>query len=1401
MEGSDRNDWIFGFGGNDTLIGNGGNDTIFASWGNDTINGGSGNDTIFGGSGFDTALYAGGIADYNISTFWHNSLIKVSSNTAVPDAGRDTLFKVEALFFAADDFTLYLNGTNNAVLAADDTAATEEGTALTLDAATLLANDQDFDGDTMTITSVSATSAGGGNVTLSGTEISYDPGTAFDYLGNGETATDTFTYTVDDGRGGTDTATVTVTITGTNEAPTLTTVDAATLTEGSTDIAAVIAAADPDGDALSYSISGGADAGLFSINAATGVVSFLSAPVFADPQDAGADNTYDLEITVSDGQGGAASSDLAITVEAAAAAITPRINEVHYDNTGGDIGEFVEVRVAAGADVSGLVITAYNGNGGSAYNSFTLDSAPTSDGTYDYYTVLTPGLQNGSPDGIALSDDGELIEFLSYEGTFTAAGGPADGVTSTDMGQFEAGTTPVGFSLQRDDTGAWNPPAEETPGAANTGGSTPTDGPRINEFHYDNISSDTGEFIEVRLPAGTDPSTMLVELYNGSNGTVYNTLTLDAAPTSDGSYDYYVIDLPANGMQNGSPDGIALSDGGTLVEFLSYEGTLTGVGGAADGVTSTDIGQEESGSTEVGFSLQRNDDGSWDAPAAETKGEANDIVIPAVPTYAIGAISEDQLEGDSGTTTYSFTVTRDGDASAAGSVDFSLTGDLDADDFGGALPSGTLTFAAGQTSATFSFTVLGDETVEDDETLEVTLSNPVGGEIAAGEGSASSIVLDDDDITLISEIQGSGGSSDLIDQIVTVEAVVTHVVSNGFYIQEEDADSDGNDLTSEGIFVFTGGETPPEAGDRVVVRGAVEEYFEETQLDAFGVEVTSSDNDLPTAASVLLGPDIEQNFEAIEGMLFTLESGVAGENITVTQNFNLDRFGEITVSAGTLTQATQLFDAQTQAAEVADWAAGNANNSLLISDGSSVQNPDALTYVPNDTAGDNGNGYLDSGDTFTEDGPTIRLGAEIDGPTTGVMAYAFGEYQMVVTDVLNIDQSTNTGAREDAPADVGGTLQIASINVLNYFTTLVGEGTSGPNGLSPRGAASAEDLVRQTDKLVATFMGTEAEVFALQEIENNGFADGSAIDTLTDALNAQAAIDGSSAVYAYADPTGGDPDGYIGTDAITTGIIYDSTKVQLVHTEYLVFEETSADATYALAEVLNAVVPAYAQLDDNQRNRPAVAATFVDLETGEEFTVVSNHFKSKGDSGLSTLVEAAQDYLDAGGTEITQADIDALIADPNYDQGDGQGSWNAVRADAAAEVKDWMDTAYNGTGTDSYVIMGDMNAYAMEDPVQTLADDPEMTDLIDAYIGQDVAYSYVFDGQQGTLDQALASDDFADMVTGVAEWHINADEPDLLSYNSQFNNPAFYEPSPFASSDHDPLIIGIDTSADEFILA
>lgn len=144
----------------------------------------------------------------------------------------------------------------------------------------------------------------------------------------------------------------------------------------------------------------------------------------------------------------------------------------------------------------------------------------------------------------------------------------------------------------------------------------------INEIHYDDAGADINESIEIAGPAGTDLSTFTITLYNGSNGQVYTPAPVLSGVIPDQGNGYGTLCFPAPNIQNGAPDGIALSNA-TSVHFISYEGVFTAIGGPADGLTSTDIGVAEAGEIE-GLSLQLTGNGTiysdftWTGPIAET---------------------------------------------------------------------------------------------------------------------------------------------------------------------------------------------------------------------------------------------------------------------------------------------------------------------------------------------------------------------------------------------------------------------------------------------------------------------------------------------------------------------------------------------------------------------------------------------------------------------------------------------------------------------------------------------------------------------------------------------------------------------------------------------------------------
>jgi DNA/RNA endonuclease G (NUC1) len=412
----------------------------------------------------------------------------------------------------------------------------------------------------------------------------------------------------------------------------------------------------------------------------------------------------------------------ALLTSALAGAQGVRFSEIHYDNVGADSNEAIEVSGPAGTDVTGWRIVLYNGTGGAAYGTTTLSGTfPATCGTRGVLVVNYPanGIQNGSPDGLALVDaGGAVVEFLSYEGVFAAADGPAAQLTSTDIGVLEGGTAPATESLGRKADGTWNSSAAATFGVCNDSGDTtpppvvatvsvapasatlavgatlplnaaafdgssqpipgvgftwsssantiatvsasgvvsgvgagdavitatapngvagsmnlhvaavttpPPSALHVSEIHYDNLGVDTGEAIEIEGPVGTDLSGFTIVLYDGNGGAPYGTPAAlsGALPETCTARGVAVVTYPSNGLQNGSPDGIALVNGaGAVVDFVSYEGVITATAGPAAGLTSIDIGAEEASSSPIGASLQRASNGSW-ALATASFGACN----------------------------------------------------------------------------------------------------------------------------------------------------------------------------------------------------------------------------------------------------------------------------------------------------------------------------------------------------------------------------------------------------------------------------------------------------------------------------------------------------------------------------------------------------------------------------------------------------------------------------------------------------------------------------------------------------------------------------------------------------------------------------------------------------------
>lgn len=289
---------------------------------------------------------------------------------------------------------------------------------------------------------------------------------------------------------------------------------------------------------------------------------------------------------------------------------------------------------------------------------------------------------------------------------------------------------------------------------------------------------------------------------------------------------------------------------------------------------------------------------------------------------------------------------------------------------------------------------------------------------------------------------------------------------------------------------------------------------------------------------------------------------------------------------------------------------------------------------------------------------------------------------------------------------------------------------SGPDA---RGARSAAQLELQAGKIVPAIEALGAEVVTLMEIEDTastGYSESpdAALADLVARLNAAAGFDKWAYVPLPQELL------TVDRDAIRNGIIYQHGVVETVGEPVGLVDESVW---------FNA--------------REPIAQTFA--KDGDTFTVVANHFKSKSPG------EPTGD---------------------NVDSGDGQGAWNGDRTRQAASLAAFADTLREKTGDPDVLLMGDFNAYSQEDPIVDLAE-AGYGDLGSAL--DPGRYSYVFDDQSGSLDHALASAEMTAKVTDLAHWNINAVESFAYQY---YGDPALYAADPFRSSDHDPLVLGID---------
>lgn len=644
-------------------------------------------------------------------------------------------------------------------------------------------------------------------------------------------------------------------------------------------------------------------------------------------------------------------------------------------------------------------------------------------------------------------------------------------------------------------------------------------------------------------------------------------------------------------------------------------------------------------------------------------------------------------------------------------------------------------------------------------------------------------------ITPIADIQGSGADSPKAGQTVTTEGVVTAMYRtgglNGMYIQTADTGS-GTDATpgrSDAVFVFGANSMPAEVaiGDSVQVAGVVSEFNGTTEITPGAGQVTELEFPLaPVMPLAAAYPTTEADREAHEGELLAPTGP-----FTVTNTFNTNRFGEVGLATGTipLQQASDRY-ADDDLTNLEAVKADNAARGVTLDDGATID------FVPSQGSNipPSPRPNMDIPLPYLTPGNPIRVGAAATLTQPVILNFAFNAWRFQPTTHLTAEGTppatfTNTRLDNLVPQNVGGDLKIGTFNVLNYFNTtgqqFVANGSSlvppasctyfydrtgdevannacNPNG--PRGAAEVEDFQRQQAKIVRAINALDADIVALEEIENSiklvkeTWRD-DAVASLVAALNADA---GGPVWRFVASPVEASlPANVSLQDVIRNAFIYKPARVKPVGQSDIYFEESfNANPT------TGAPAGAFA----NAREPLAQAFKPAGAPNSAAFAVITNHFKSKGDSTPAAMGDNANS--------------------------EWVGAFNGDRTRQAEKLVGFANAFAASRGTDRIFLAGDFNSYSEEDPIHVL--EAGGFELVESDQAGDESYS--FSGLSGSLDHVLANGPAMATVTGADIWEINANESLAFQYSRHNYNatPFFDATNPFAASDHNPAIVGID---------
>lgn len=688
--------------------------------------------------------------------------------------------------------------------------------------------------------------------------------------------------------------------------------------------------------------------------------------------------------------------------------------------------------------------------------------------------------------------------------------------------------------------------------------------------------------------------------------------------------------------------------------------------------------------------------------------------------------------------------------------------------------------------------------------------------------------LDSDTRTIIQAIQGEGNTSPINGEQVVVEAVISAITAypvKGIFLAQA---TDNNQLTSDGLFVTTNEDTSSlAAGDKICLQGTVVEDFgltklasqkeirfkgSETKPTAVDIEVLESDKDE-------YGFSFDTTLERYEGMLVRLpkdmdpnEAGNQNMRVSKTISFNFDTF-----------RNNMVFSYKRPNMQPNQENIAGSTDALKAM----YENDDFRLIIESAVKAENGRiPYYPTFHTDAEDN-YIRIDDSVFG-MEGVLSHSFGDFNLTVTNTIDEDNITHNTDRKTSPGlstttDEGSfAIKVGTQNLLNLFNSPFG-GSANQHG-DNRGADSIAEYERQKAKLVSAIRGLDADIVGLMEIENNGYGDAGAIAEFVAAVNViyddndPKDIDSKYStsnryVFIGYDKNGDtvlDDQDSLGTDSISTGLLYRPAKVTLETVKVIQMPQQHAPV---VVNDNNVVVKnsngGILESGDNYQ-RDTLAGTFIVNQTGKRLTVAVNHLKSKG----STCWEE-WNGVDFGTTEIWKDDAP---------DADFQGACENFRVAAAVQLGD--ELAKIGGDT---VIVGDMNSYALEDPMLVLTKNTTGKTLRtarDTFIGKTpqfnnagnpitvtktygyinavskkdaeagkTSWSYSYNDEIGSLDHLLISPSLSNRLIDATDWHINAAESPLYDYNIDYKGDTgaedFYADDAYRSSDHDSAIMSL----------